>query len=197
MADHAQRIGGSASCNTYNFWNASPQAQDMNQGPWRHLETYTAAAANKFSAVWIMTGPIFDQGKDILYIGETAKGEVPVAVPHAFFKIAVKETASGPEALAFIFEHPSKMGDHNGIQQPLPDTQWVNCNKAKAQNHTFKHTDKLVSVRDVADRTGLAFFTHLDQKDQDAIYDATPASLWPVESVYWDKGSACAGQVGL
>ena len=48
MADHAQRISWQASCNTHFFWNAVPQAADMNQGPWRHLEDYTAAAANKF-----------------------------------------------------------------------------------------------------------------------------------------------------
>ncbi|MHC4435552.1 MAG: DNA/RNA non-specific endonuclease, partial [Planctomycetota bacterium] len=40
MNDHAQRIGAEAACNTFHFWNASPQAADFNKGPWRYLENY-------------------------------------------------------------------------------------------------------------------------------------------------------------
>ena len=38
-------------------------------------------------------------------------------VPHAFFKIVVRETAAGPEALGFIFEHPSTMGQPLGASR--------------------------------------------------------------------------------
>ena len=194
MADHAQRISWEASCNTHHYWNASPQAADLNQGPWRHLETYTAAAANKFGRVWILTGPIFDDGKEIFYIGESHKGEIPIAVPHAFFKIVVSEQANGPTALGFIFEQPSKMGDHNGKPQPLPDDTWVNCNKANSQNHTYNHADKLTKIRDIASRTGLEFFANLPLSDRDNIYDAAPGKLWKIEKKFWDVASACARQ---
>src|SRR3546814_3249238 len=58
MSDHAQRISPEAGCNTHVFWNASPQAADLNQGPWLHLENYSAAASNKYRSVWVIAGPI-------------------------------------------------------------------------------------------------------------------------------------------
>ena len=77
MADHAQRISWQASCNTHFFWNAVPQAADMNQGPWRHLEDYTAAASNKFKRIWIIAGPIFEHGKPIGFNRREGQGRSP------------------------------------------------------------------------------------------------------------------------
>ncbi len=180
MNDHAQRIGAEAACNTFHFWNASPQAKDFNQGPWRHLETYTAAAANKWGSVWIIAGPIFYKGKDILFIGEP--DEVPVAVPHAFFKIVVRETLSGPIGLGFIFEHPSVMGQHNGIPQPLPDATWVNCNQRTFQGHTYDHTSRLTSMTEIAYRTGLELFSSRPVAERDTLMLATQIEVWEVSA---------------
>jgi DNA/RNA endonuclease G (NUC1) len=189
MSDHAQRIGAEAACNTHHFWNASPQAKDLNQGPWRHLETYTAAASNKFGGVWVITGPIFDVDKPRLTIGDA--GEVPIAVPQAFFKIVVRETVDGVDALGFVFEQPSKL-DSGG--KPAPEATWVNCNRANSLNHTYDHTDRLRSIRTIEERTGLIFFPDLSEAARSALIDATPAKLWTVEPRFWDAGSACAGQ---
>ncbi|MHA1528192.1 MAG: DNA/RNA non-specific endonuclease [Alphaproteobacteria bacterium] len=192
MNDHAQRIGAEAACNTFHFWNASPQAKDFNQGPWRHLETYTAAAANKWGSVWIIAGPIFDKGKEILFIGES--DEVPVAVPHAFFKIIVIETASGPEARGFIFEHPSAMGQHNGIPQPLPDATWVNCNQRVSQGHSYDHMPHLRSMTEIAYRTGLNLFANRSPAERNTLMLTTQTEVWEVHDKFWDVQSACGGQ---
>lgn len=186
MSDHAQRISPEAACNTHHFWNAVPQAADMNQGPWRHLENYTAAAANKFQSVWIIAGPIVDIGKPVLTIGEP--GRIPVVVPHALYKVIVRENIGGrPDALGFIFEqNPVEV---NG--QVVPGLSWVNCNK---HQQVYDHTPNLRPIRDIEARTGLQFFGSSPASEREALLNAVPQSLWTVEPNFWDVASACGGQ---
>jgi len=189
MADHAQRISWQASCNTHFFWNAVPQAQDMNQGPWRHLEDYTAAASNKFKRLWIIAGPVFEKGKPIGFIGEKSKGEVPVAVPHAMFKVVVRDLGNDKvDALAFLFPQPYVDGRDG---QPRPTETWVNCNKAKGMNHIYDHRPRLRSVAEIEDITGLTFFPGALNREEARV--RKPAALWPVEMKYWDS-KVCVGQ---
>lgn len=122
MNEHAQRIGFEAACNTHNFWNASPQAAELNQGPWRHLENYSAAASNKYRSIWVVDGPIFDPATPHLFIGNA--GEVPVEVPDAFFKVLIHESPSGIDTLAFIFLQPNALDNHN---KPMPTDSWIKC----------------------------------------------------------------------
>lgn len=189
MADHAQRISWQASCNTHFFWNAIPQAQDLNQGPWRHLEDYTAAASNKFKQLWIIAGPIFEKGKRIGFIGEKAEGEVPVAVPHAMFKVVVRDLGGGKvDALAFLFSQPYKDGPDG---QPRPTTTWVNCNKAKKLKYVYDPRPNLRSVAEIEEMTGLTFFPNASNREE--VRTRKPSALWPVEREYWDP-KVCAGQ---
>ena len=189
MSDHAQRISPEASCNTHNFWNASPQAADLNQGPWQHLENYSAAASNKYRSVWIVTGPIFDPATPRLTIGDP--GELPVEIPDAFFKVIVHESPSGVDTLAFVFEQPNALGS-DGI--PVPSAAWVNCNQARSLGHTYDHRPQLVSIAEIEQRTGLLFFP--ERSDRQALIDARASELWPVEERYWDPGSVCGRQRG-
>lgn len=188
MADHAQRISAEASCNTHNFWNAAPQAADLNQGPWLHLENYSAAASNKYRSIWIITGPIFDPTTPNLTIGDP--GELPVEIPDAFFKVLVHESPSGIETLAFIFEQPNAL---DSAGKPIPTTSWVSCSRARTLGHVFDHRQQLVSIAAIEQRTGLRFFP--DRSDRQALIDARADALWPVEAQYWDPGNGlCAGQ---
>ena len=189
MADHAQRISWQASCNTHFFWNAVPQAADMNQGPWRHLEDYTAALANRFEQVWIIVGPVFEKCKSIGFIGEASKGEVPVAVPHSLFKIVVRELGDGKvAALAFLFTQRYEKGVDG---QPAPTETWVNCNKARRQDHIYDHQFRLKSVADIEALTGLMFFPAAVNREQ--VRNEVATALWPVTKKFWDS-KGCAGQ---
>lgn len=188
MSDHAQRINGPAACNTHTFWNASPQAAEMNQGPWLHLENYSASAANKFGRVWVIAGPIFDRATPKLTIGDA--GEAPVEIPDAFFKVIIRETPAGPDTLAFLFDQPNSMGP-NG--KPRADARWVKCNAARGQQHTYDHAPQLVAIAQIELRTGLRFFA--DRADREALTAAKAGGLWPIETRFWDTG-VCAGQRG-
>ena len=188
MADHAQRIGPEASCNTHVFWNASPQAADFNQGPWLHLETYTAALSNMDGEIWIVAGPVFDRRP---LINIAAPGEVPVAVPHAFFKLIVREVGASIEVRALVFEHPS-LGRH-GYAEPEPGVArgWVNCRRASAAHHTYAPAGNLVSLAELERRTGLRFLRA--HPDYARIASVRPQSLWDVPERYW-SGFLCGGQ---
>lgn len=189
MADHAQRISWQASCNTYHFWNGVPQAQDMNQGPWRHLEDYTAAAANRFGRLWIIAGPVFEKDRPVGFIGEASKGEVPVAVPHGMFKIVVREVDDGKvTALAFLFTQYYEDGADG---QPRPIENWVNCSKAKSRQHTYDHRSRLKPVAQIEAFTGLTFFPDANNREQ--VQAEVPTTLWPIAKRYWDA-KGCAGQ---
>lgn len=190
MSDHAQRISAEASCNTHHFWNASPQAADLNQGPWLHLENYSAAAANKYRSLWVVAGPIFDPATARLTIGDP--GELPVEIPDAFFKILIHQSPSGIESLAFIYEQPNAI-DAQG--RPVPTASWVRCNAAAAAGHIYDHRPQLVSIAEIEQRTGLRFFE--GHPDRQALLAAKATALWPVEQIYWDPGpGTCNRQRG-
>ena len=84
--------------------------------------------------VWIIAGPIFDEGDEDEGIGDP--GEVPVAIPDALFKIVIRASndADLPDVLAFIFPHTEKPEDDD-----WPDL-----------------ASYLVSVDDIERRAGLA-----------------------------------------
>jgi hypothetical protein len=187
MNEHAQRIGFEAACNTHNFWNASPQAAELNQGPWRHLENYSAAASNKFRSLWVITGPIFDPSTPALFIGDP--GEIPVEVPDAFFKILIHEGPSGIDTLAFVFAQPNAMGADG---KPTPTMRWVKCSGSAPPGFEYDHTPNLVSIAEIEERTGIRFFD--GRTDRDALVNARADRLWPVETRYWDSTAQCRGQ---
>jgi hypothetical protein len=187
MNEHAQRIGFEAACNTHNFFNASPQAAELNQGPWRHLENYSAAASNKFRSVWIVDGPIFDPSTPRLFIGDP--GEVPVEVPDAFFKVIIHESPSGIATLAFIFPQPNALAT-NG--KPVPAASWVKCSGQAPTGFEYNHQPNLVSIATIEQRTGMRFFE--GRPDRDALINFRAQRLWPVETPYWDSTAQCRGQ---
>lgn len=183
MKSHAQRISWKAGCNTHVFVNAVPQEAHFNQGEWLSLEAYSGAAANKFGQVWVITGPIFDDPGAPDTMGLT--GEIPVAVPDAMFKILVKENPNEdlPDVLAFIY--------------PQPNNAYVKCSQADNQSHIYDHTEFLVSVLEIEQRTGLDFFRNVKFRSpvpaNRAIFkDQVANDLWPVELEFY--GVTCANQ---
>lgn len=172
MSAHALRLGWQQACNTHFFLNAVPQQADFNQGDWLDLEAFAGAAANKFGSVWVITGPIFRTGTPIQTIGDP--GEIPIAIPHALFKILIKEPAGGglPDVLAFIYE------------QPL--TTYRRCGSA-ANVPPYDHVGKLVSVSNIEQQTGLTFFNNLHRTTAQlqAFKSQTATSLWVVEDRFY------------
>ena len=158
MKQHAWRLGENADWNTHTVLNAVPQRGEFNSGIWQDLEKKTAAWADKFGAVWIITGPIISDRTPEIWLGEKQKGEMLIAIPNALFKIVVKEStdANRPSVLAFIYPQTGP-GYNKG---------------------PFDHLMYLVSVDEVEERTRLDFLTALPDSDEAAVEGDKAENLW-------------------
>jgi len=173
---HADRINWQAGCNTHHLTNAVPQVAGFNQGIWLDMENITGAYANKYGRVWIITGPIFYYNAPIYVIGD--QGEVPVDIPHALFKIVIKQQNSTaiPDVLAFIY--------------PQWDVQYYKTGSCRGDK-SYDHAHFLVSVDQIERVTGLSFFENLNisEDDKRTLKTTVADSLWPVEKKYF--GDSC------
>lgn len=157
MKQHAFRLGLAADWNTHTVLNAVPQRNDFNSGIWQDLEDQTAKWADEYGAVWIITGPIFEQpAVPQHWLGE--KGEMKVAIPEALFKIVIKDSGveDRPDVLAFVYPQTGR-GYRRG---------------------PFNHVKYLRSVREIERVTKLDFFTSLTRSKQDEIEIERASALW-------------------
>jgi DNA/RNA endonuclease G (NUC1) len=150
---HAWRLGACADWNTHTTLNACPQLPSFNRGIWLDLENKCAEWADEFGPIWIITGPIVFQNHE--WIGD--EGEVPVAIPGAFFKIIVREPL---EVIALLYPH-----------------------REGSQKGPYNHSRYLVSVDYIELLTGLDFLTILPDKVEDRV-EAYPARHVWGEDVY-------------
>ena len=159
MKQHAWRLGRNADWNTHTVLNAVPQRQDFNGSIWRDLEDLTAKWADTYGAVWIVTGPVFEPqaNKPNAWLGEPEKGEMPIAIPDALFKIVIRDTDNSdqPAVLAFIYPQD--------VTERAP----------------YNHTPYLRSVDTVERKTGLDFLTALPDTSEEAIEQRKATVLWP------------------
>ena len=169
---HANRISWQEGCNTHVFINALPQYADMNQGDWLALENYSVAAANKFGRVWTIAGPVFEPDREIDTIGHA--GTVPVAIPHALFKILAVENGGKIEARAFLF--PQADEDQRGAYRK--------CAGTPQSKYNLSHYATSVSALEAA--TGLKFFTTLTDAQHKALDARSGTGPWPIELKYYD-----------
>ena len=159
MKQHAWRLGENADWNTHTTLNAVPQRGNFNQGIWLNLENRTAAWADQFEAVWIMTGPVVFNQTPSMWLGQ--QGEVPVAIPDALFKIVARDTsAGGVEVLAFLYPQ-------HGIDYRV------------SGGREYNHVPYLTSVDVIEALTGLDFFTTLPSGvDEDELERIVATALW-------------------
>jgi len=158
MKQHAWRLGENADWNTHTMLNAVPQREEFNSGIWLDLEYKTAAWADTYGAVWIVTGPVINNLKPSKWLGEAYKGEMKIAIPDALFKIVIKESDNHdrPDVLAFIY--PQIGPGYN--------------------KSPYDHEKYLVSVDEIEEATGLDFLTKLPEIYQEIIEQEKAAQLW-------------------
>lgn len=157
MKSHAWRLGANADWNSHTVLNACPQLQGMNAGAWLALEYLTADWADHFGRVWIVCGPVFFENKEHKWIGDP--GEIPIAVPDAFYKIVIREgsLADDVHVLAFVFP----MRGHPSLSSRKADL-----------------TPYLTSIDIVEALTDLDFLSTLDNRAQESVEREMAVSLW-------------------
>ena len=91
---------------TFHFPNSVPQAENLNTGIWKTLETYIVDEASTIQnnkRICVFTGPILRK-EDPGYIKEPA-----FKIPLLFYKIIVFPTAKGLYTTGFVMSHEQKM----------------------------------------------------------------------------------------
>lgn len=94
----AADMGWSKSVMSESFYmsNMSPQLPDCNRGIWLDLEKKVRDFAIAEKEVYVVVGPVFEEGKEIKTIGENK-----VSVPHAYYKV-VYDLTKPQKMIAFI-----------------------------------------------------------------------------------------------
>lgn len=153
----AARMGHDAADNTHTFLNAVPQRSKFNSGIWLDLEYITAAWAQKYNAVWVITGPIYIDELASGYLGEN--DEFKVSIPDALFKIVAKESQDSdtPDVLAFIYPQVS----------------------AGYFTKNYDHSRYLTNVDEIEMLTGLNFLSTLPKNIEKKIEATMASKIWP------------------
>jgi len=151
MKHIAWRLGRNSDWNTHTTLNACPQLHRFNAGIWLDMEKLTQKWADKYGKVWVICGPVIYRDKEIKYIGDPGEKRIPV--PHAFFKIVIREHRGKLSVLAFLYPHEA-------IARP------------------YNHANYLVSVDKVEAATGLDFLTLLPGAHENSIEKQTQRKIW-------------------
>lgn len=85
------------------FTNICPQSHNLNSGDWNEMENQCRRWAEEYGDIYIVAGPILYKGK------HKTIGKDKVAVPEAFFKVALC-TNGTPKAIGFIYKNQA--GNH-------------------------------------------------------------------------------------
>jgi endonuclease G len=155
MSRHALRLGEDPYWNTHTVLNACPQKSKLSRGIWLDLGEKEADWADDFGSLWVITGPVIYHNKPLKWLGE--EGEVPVAIPHAFFRIVVRQRNGLPHVLAFIYPQ-------EGI--------------AYKRRSAYDHTPYLTSVDIIEALTGLDFFPDVPDHIETEIEQVIQTRLW-------------------
>ena len=101
---------------TFHFPNSFPQAEILNSGIWRSLETYIVnetSTIDKNKKISVFTGP-FILNSDPYY-----KNVESFQVPILFFKVVVFSTEKGIYSTAFVMSHEKKIKELGILKEDL------------------------------------------------------------------------------
>lgn len=98
---------------TFHFTNSVPQAEILNTGIWKGLETYIiteAASLKDNKRICVFTGPLL-KSNDPKYLEDES-----FKIPILFFKVVVFPTKSGLYSTAFVMSHEKRLIENKMIE---------------------------------------------------------------------------------
>ncbi len=135
---------------TFFLTNVIPQTHDLNAGLWETLEKIISNDyAERFGAVWVISGPIFSGPATYLHDGK-------IRVPDGCYKIVARQDSTG-HVTALAFEMP-QLRTMQRQQSLLPQY--------------------LVSISKIEQDTGITFFSGLSAEDQASLKATAASGLW-------------------
>jgi len=134
---------GSVYASEVNYYsNITPQAANLNRGPWRELEERVRNYVKRGKTVWVTTGPLYESQM----APPRQNTDEPHRVPSAFWKVVLAIENSTPRAAAFIMDQ--------GADRNADVTSFV------------------VTVDEVEQRTNLELMPQLEDTNIEAATDA-------------------------
>lgn len=147
-------VSRSLNATTFYFTNMTPQRGELNQRAWADLEGRVRGYASTCDTLYVVTGAVLttESDREVEYTPDNEGN--PVAVPKAYFKVLLKYRAgSGPySAIGFWMEHRGY-----GASVSVSETQ---------------------TVREIEQRTGYDFFTHLPDDVAERLETEYNPSAW-------------------
>lgn len=107
----ARRFGAEAQLETFLMSNIAPQRPALNRNVWQRLERLEDSYADRFDQLYILTGPIFDDRREVL--SESSD----VEIPDEFYKILLDEDDGRVHILAFRI--PQTVSGREPLEQYL------------------------------------------------------------------------------
>lgn len=93
------RWSTSAQHDCFYMSNMCPQTKDLNAGSWEELEKSCRRWAKQEGSVYIVCGPVFNDGRKARYIGRQHR----VRVPDGFFKVVLSLRKGKEKAIGFYY----------------------------------------------------------------------------------------------
>ena len=96
--------------------NITPQASDLNQGPWVDLENAVRSYVRTGQDVYVVTGPLYDW-----YFGTLPGADESHTIPSGYFKVVITNVNGWVEASAFIMEQNVSRSDSHCLYETTVD----------------------------------------------------------------------------
>lgn len=137
---------------TFHFPNSVPQAERLNVGIWRSLESYIVqeAAQNDNKKICVFTGPVLTE-KDPFYVHD-----VTFRVPLLFFKVIVFENGGKLYSTGFIMSHEKKLIEDELIAKSISRGIAKPVTAMAFDDYTYKDVFQ-VNIKMIQELTGLKF----------------------------------------
>lgn len=133
---------------TFYMSNMSPQYPAFNREIWQYLEHQVRVWAEKFGTVYVVSGPVLEKPADQY----ASIGHNKVSIPQYYYKVILARNGNKPIAIGFILEN-TKHKDKNF---------W----------------DDAVSVDEVEKRTGIDFWSKLEDSTENSIEAIFDINEW-------------------
>lgn len=87
--------------------NITPQAAELNQGPWERLENAERVIARSGQPIFVVTGPLYEW-----YFGSLPGADESHIIPSGYYKVVIAVINGTVKASAFIMEQDSARADN-------------------------------------------------------------------------------------
>ncbi len=140
---------------TFYSTNITPQRWELNQQKWLQLENWFRDQLSGRDTVWMVTGAHYQE--PVVRITNTNNPDKQVAIPAAYYKVAVKQKPSSSEYTAIGFWQDNVDTDRTSPAIPYSDAK---------------------TVRWIEDITGINFFANIPAAEQDVFENVVVQGDW-------------------